>query len=87
MKTELSILCRQKGSRKKYFSIAIEPLDGGFVVPFLLHRQGKPDRSGTKTPQGAVSYEKAKRAYESAIWHRLADGYRVENSERMIEQC
>ena len=77
MGTERTTLCRQKGTRKKFLTIALEPVDGGYVVLFLLRRNGKPDRSGTKTPQGAVSYERAKRAYESVIWHRLADGYRA----------
>jgi bifunctional non-homologous end joining protein LigD len=70
----LSLFYKEGGSDKFYF-ISIEPQGGGFVVPFTFGRRGTTGQSGTKTPNGPVPYEKAKKLFDSIMNEKMAKGY------------
>jgi bifunctional non-homologous end joining protein LigD len=64
----------KQGSSDKIYQTAIEPSEGGFVVPFAYGRKGTTLTTGNKTPV-AVNYDAAKAIYDKLVKEKTAKGY------------
>jgi bifunctional non-homologous end joining protein LigD len=64
----------KQGSSDKVYKAELVGLPEGYLVNFWYGRRGKPMRGGTKTA-APVSYDIAKRAYDSLIQEKRAKGY------------
>lgn len=69
-----TILYYREGSSDKIYQVAIEQVNGGFVVNFAFGRRGTTLQTGTKT-SSPVPYEKAKAIFDKLIASKLAKGY------------
>ncbi len=68
----------QNGSSDKFYNIAIQEVDGGYIVPFTYGRTGTAGSSGDKVKGVPSTIEKAKKAYDSVIKQKMAKGYKPE---------